>query len=107
MPVYTLSRFEIRPEARKEAEEAMHDFASYVRKELDLTTWTVYRDGDEPGRYIAMIRDETPAAGERRKKAEGTRAFEAALAGFTAGKVDAMRCELVTSSDLQRRHRGR
>ena len=107
MPVYTVARFEVRPEVRQEAEEAMHAFASYVRKELEHSTWTVYRDGDEPARYVAMIRDETPAAVDRRKKAEGTRAFEAALAALAVGKVEVTRCELVTSSDLQRRHRGR
>lgn len=105
MPVYTLARYEVRPETRKEAEEAMHAYASFVRKELDHSTWTVYRDGDVPDRYVAMIRDETPAAGERRRKAEGTRTFEAALAALAAGKPEAMRCELVTSSDLGRRHR--
>lgn len=105
MPVYTVATFEIRPEVRQEAEEAMHAFASFVRKELEHSTWTVYRDGDAPARYVAMIRDETPAAGERRRKAEGTRVFEAALAALAIGKVETTRCELVTSSDLARRQR--
>lgn len=105
MAVYSLARFEIRPEVRKEAEEAMHAYASYVRKELDHSTWTVYRDGDVPDRYVAMIRDETPAAVERRRKADGTKTFDAALAALSAGRVEVMRCDLVTSSDLGRRHR--
>ena len=105
MPVYSLARFEIRPDARKEAEEAMHAYASYVRKELDHSSWTVYRDGDVPDRYVAMIRDDTPAAVERRRKAEGTKAFDAALAALAVGRVEVMRCELVTSSDLGRRPR--
>lgn len=85
----------------------MHAYASYVRKDLEHSTWTVYRDGDAGDRYVAMIRDETPAAVERRKKAEGTKTFEAAIASLAVGKVDVMRCDLVTSSDLGRRHRAR
>ena len=34
MAVFTIARFEIRPEARDEAERAMHDYASYVRQDL-------------------------------------------------------------------------
>ncbi len=85
----------------------MHAYASYVRKELDHSTWTVYRDGDVPDRYVAMIRDETPAAVERRRKADGTKTFDAAIAALAVGRSETMRCDLVTSSDLGRRHRAR
>ena len=85
----------------------MHAYASYVRKELEHSTWTAYRDGDTADRYVAMIRDETPAAVERRRKAEGTRTFDAAIAALVVGKASVMRCDLVTSSDLGRRHRAR
>ena len=33
MPVFKLARFQVKPEAREQAERAMHEFASYVRKD--------------------------------------------------------------------------
>ena len=103
MPVYALVRYEIRPEARADAERAMHDFASYVRAQLPGSTWTVYRDPDAPARYVALVRDDDAKADALRRAAAGTRAFEAALAPLLVAPPEIMGCELVTSSDLQRR----
>lgn len=103
MPVYSLVRYEIRAEARADAERAMHAFASYVRTSLPGSTWTVYRDPDAPGRYIALCRADDAKADELRRVAPGTHAFDAALAPFLVGAPEIMGCELVTSSDLQRR----
>ena len=83
----------------------MHEFAAYVRKELPDSSWTTYRDPHAPTHYISMMRADTPTADERHRNAPGTRAFVAALDPLLRGKVEVTECELVTSSDLQRRHR--
>jgi quinol monooxygenase YgiN len=103
MAVFTIARFEIRPEARDEAERAMHDYASYVRQELPGSSWTAYRDPHAPAHYLAMIRAEETTADRRRRDAPGTQAFDAALSTLLVGTVSVTECALVTSSDLQRR----
>ena len=105
MPVYTIARFEVRPDARLDAERAMHDFASYVRGELPGSMWTVYRDPQAPGRYLAFNRVEDPKADARQRDAPGTKTFTAALEPLLTSAIELTECELVTSSDLQRRHR--
>lgn len=103
MAVYTIARFEIRPEARDEAERAMHAYASYVRSELPGSTWTAYRDPHAPAHYLAMIRADDATADAHRRDAPGTQAFDAALSTLLVGTVSVTECALVTSSDLQRR----
>jgi len=103
MAVFTIGRFEIRPDASDEAERAMHEYASYVRKELPGSSWTAYRDPHAPGHYIAMIRADDATADSRRRDAPGTQAFDAALSMLVIGAVSVNECALVTSSDLQRR----
>lgn len=95
MAVYTLATFEVRPESREHAERAMHDFASFVRTQLADSVNTTYRDAAAPGRYVSMIRADDEAADARHMKA-----FSDALSGVVVGKIDFMRCALVTSSDL-------
>jgi quinol monooxygenase YgiN len=91
--------------AREQAERAMHDFANYVRKELDDSSWTTYRDPKAPTRYMSVIIADSPAADERHRKATGTQAFVAALYPLLVGEVEFTHYDLVTSSDLARRHR--
>jgi hypothetical protein len=100
MADYATARYEIRSDARDAAERAMHDHASFVRRELPDVTWTAYRDPAMPTRYIAMTRAESRAGDERHRQV-----LAAALAPFLAGEIENTGCELVTSSDLQRRHR--
>ena len=107
MAVLTIARFEVRPEAHAEAERAMHEFASHVRTQLPGSSWTVYRDPRAPTHYTAMLRVDDVAAAARHRAATGPLAFEAALGPLLVGAVEVVECELVTSSDLQRRHRGR
>ena len=83
----------------------MHEFASYVRKELDDSAWTTYRDPLEPTHYLSVIVAKSDAAAERHRSAPGTHAFLAALAPLLAGELELKHYELVTSSDLARRHR--
>jgi quinol monooxygenase YgiN len=104
MPVFKLARFEVRPEARADAERAMHDFAGYVRTQLTGSSWTTYRDPSSPTHYFSVITAEDAAAAERHRVAPGTEAFDAALQPLVVGDVERTDCELVTSSDLQRRH---
>ncbi len=98
MPLYTLATFEVRPEARDEAERAMHELATHVRNELPDAVWTTYRDADVPNRYVSMVRATTEAADVRTRQV-----FVDALTPVMAGKIDFIRCDLVTSSDLGRR----
>jgi quinol monooxygenase YgiN len=107
MPVYKLARYVVRPEAREQAERAMHDFASYVRRELPDSSWTTYRDPQQPNHYVSFIRADDPAADDRHRNAPGTQAFVAALYPLVEGTVEFTECELVTSSDLAPRHRER
>jgi len=105
MPVFKLAQFEVRPDARDQAERAMHEFASYVRQELRDSSWTSYRDPDMPTRYLALTIADSPAAEERQRKAPGTNTFEGALQSLVVGSVEHTNWQLVTSSDLARRRR--
>jgi quinol monooxygenase YgiN len=107
MPVYQIARFAVRADARGAVERAMHEVASYVRRELPDVMWTAYRDPTTPTRYVVMTRADSPGAADRQRTASGIQAFDAALAPLLVGEVELTECELVTSSDLQRRHRGR
>jgi hypothetical protein len=100
MAAYAIARYEIRSDAHDAAERAMHDHASFVRRELPDVTWTAYRDPAAPTRYLAMTRAESRAGDERHRQA-----LAAALGPFLVGEIESTGCELVTSSDLQRRHR--
>jgi quinol monooxygenase YgiN len=105
MPVFTVARFEVRPEAREQAERAMHEFATYVRTELDDSSWTTYRDPKAPAKYMSLIVADSPAAVDRHRNAAGTQAFVAALYPLLVGEIEFTHYDLVTSSDLGRRHR--
>jgi len=105
MPLYKVAYYEVHPEARADAERAMHEFASYVRKELPDSAWTTYRDREAPNRYISVIVADDQAADERHRNAPGTQAFVATLYPLVVGKVEFTDYELVTSSDLARRRR--
>lgn len=98
--LYTIDRYEVRPDARDAAERAMHEHASFVRRELPDVTWTAYRDPAAPTRFVALTRAES-GPGEARHR----QALAAALAPHLVGEIEITGCELVTSSDLQRRHR--
>lgn len=100
MATYALVRFEVRADARAAAERALHDHAAYVRRELRDVTWTAYRDPAAPQRYTAMVRYEGRALDPAHHAA-----FVAAMTPFVAGEIELTGCELVTSSDLQRRRR--
>ena len=107
MPVYTLVRYVVRPDAYEQAERAMHEFASYVRSELADSSWTTYRDPQAPHRFVSLIRADNLAAVERHRNAPGTQAFLAALSPLLEGELEFSELELVTSSDLAPRHRDR
>ncbi|HSD90944.1 MAG TPA: hypothetical protein VLB44_25645 [Kofleriaceae bacterium] len=104
MPVFMIARFEVRADARTQAEQAMHDLATYVRKELPGVMWSAFRSTDH---YVATMRAENPAALEQYRGAAGTRAFQTALAPLLVGSIDEQPYDLVTSSDLAPRRRGR
>jgi len=105
MAVFKLARFEVRADAVLDAERAMHDFASYVRKELADSVWTTYRDPNNPTHYVSLIRADDAAADKRHLEAPGTQAFVAALDPLLVGGVEVTEWQLVTSSDLAPRPR--
>src|SRR4051812_26992867 len=105
MALVKIARFEVRPEAREQAELAMHEFASYVRKQLDDSSWTTYRDPKSPTKFISLIIADDAKADERHRNAPGTKTFVDKLYPLVVGTVEFTDCELVTSSDLQRRRR--
>lgn len=100
MAAFKTVRFDVRPEAREQAERAMHELAAMVRRDLPDASLTVYRDRGAPARYISLIRSDKPAA-----EAPALNAFTVALASFVAGDVEETAFELVTSSDLAPRRR--
>jgi hypothetical protein len=105
MPVYKLDRFEVRADARLAAERAMFDYASYVRAELPDSIWTMYRDLHAPTRFTSITVSRDAAAEARALAAPGTRTFLAAIEPVLVGAIETSASELVTSSDLARRHR--
>jgi hypothetical protein len=100
MAVYTIARYEVRSDTRDAAERAMHEHASFVRQNLPAVMWTAYRDPAAPTRYTSLARAEDPASAVRHREA-----LVAALAPHVVGEIEVTGCELVTSSDLQRRRR--
>jgi quinol monooxygenase YgiN len=105
MAIYTQARFEVRPDAREAAEQAMHDFASYVRQELADSMWTAYRE--DGCRYVALLRANDDAAVHRHRASEGTKKFLATMEPLLVAPIELAHMELVTSSDLAPRHRDR
>jgi hypothetical protein len=91
MPPFRVARFEIREDARLPAEQALHDFASRTRRDQPDATWTSFREAGT-GRYLAI------------GTAEG---FADALAPYLASDVIYTTYELVTSTDLARKHKRR
>ena len=100
MAVFQIARYAVRPDARVDAERAMHDFAAYVRSELPESAWSSYRGETH---YLSLVRAESPAAAERHRTAPGTQAFAEALAPLLVGEIEVSDYQLVTSSDLARR----
>jgi len=106
MAIYTLARFEVKPEAREQAELAMHELASYVRQNLADSAWTAYREAGS-GRYVALLRANDDEAVHRHRTSAGTEQFLATMEPLLVGEIDLGDMELVTSSDLAPRHRDR
>ena len=105
MSVFKIARFEVRADAKDAAERAMFEFATYVRNELPDSAWTTYRDASAPLKYMSLIIANDAAADERHRMAPGTQAFVDALYPLLVGTVELTDYQLVTSSDLARRHR--
>jgi quinol monooxygenase YgiN len=105
MAVYKLARFAIRSDARLDAEREMYAFASYVRGELPDSSWTAYRDPAEPAHFISLTRAEHVVADELHRSSPGYQAFVAAITPLLDGTIEETGLELVTSSDLARRHK--
>lgn len=107
MASYQLVTFDVRADAREQAERAMHDLAAYIRKELPGSMWTAYCDPALPTRFWCLLRTDSPVAAQKHRAAPGVKAFEEALAGIASSAVERADLQLVTSSDLAPRHRRR
>src|SRR5688572_8439827 len=105
MAVFKIARYEVRSDARLEAERAMHEHAAYVRRELPDAAWTTYRDSHAPTHYISLLRVDDRKADAGYQRAPGTEAFVGALDRLQVGALEVTEYELVTSSDLARRRR--
>ena len=105
MAVFTIARFEVRPETCAEVERAMHEYATYVRAELPDSVWSTYREPAAPSRFTSLVRTNDVAADARHRGAPGTHAFHAKLTSCLVGTIDVREYELVTSSDLAPRFR--
>ncbi|HEX5059187.1 MAG TPA: hypothetical protein VFV99_07495 [Kofleriaceae bacterium] len=105
MPVFKIARFKVRADSKDTAERAMFEFATYVRNELPDSAWTTYRDASAPLKYMSLIIADDAAAEERYRTAPGTQAFVDALSPSLVGSIEFTDYQLVTSSDLARRHR--
>jgi quinol monooxygenase YgiN len=100
MAVYSLVRFAVRADARETVERALHDHASFVRRDLAAVTWTAYRDPEAPLHFTALVRSEDATASRREREA-----FVTTITPHLDGALVVEGCDLVTSSDLGRRHR--
>ena len=78
----------------------MHEYASAVRQNQPDASWAVFR---APDHYIALLHAKSPAAAATHDTA--AKPLFDALAPLLAGDVEHTTYDLVTSSDLQRRHR--
>lgn len=105
MAVFEIALFKVRNDAHLDAERAMHAFATFVRTELPQAAWNAYRDAQDPGTYIAVSRADSPAAGEAVHASAGARTFTAAIEPLLVGEIERSEYQLVTSSDLARRHK--
>jgi hypothetical protein len=92
MPFVKMARIDVRPEARAEAEAAMHAIATEVRAKLPDAAWTTYRAADH---YMVILVAKQPNAS----------LFEDRLQSFAAAPITVDEYQLVTSSDLARRRR--
>lgn len=100
MPLYTLARFRVRADAMTAAQQAMFDHTSAVRRDFPDIMVTIYRDPEQPAHHTALVRVSAPKA-----EAQYREVLRAALASHLDGDIAFEHSELVTSSDLQRRHR--
>ncbi len=100
MPLYTLARFRVRADARTTAEQAMFEHTSAVRRDLASIMVTIYRDPEQPTHYSALVR-----ANDAKAEQQYRGVLRDAIAPHLDGEIAFEHSELVTSSDLQRRHR--
>jgi hypothetical protein len=92
MPFVKMARIDVRPEARAEAEAAMHAIATEVRAKLPDSAWSTYRAADH---YMAILVAKQPNAS----------LFEDRLQAFASTPITVDEYQLVTSTDLARRRR--
>ena len=95
-----LARFRVRDDARDTAERAMFDHTSMVRRDLAAIMVTIYRDPEHPTQFTMLVR-----ANDAKAEQQYRPIFTAALASHLDGEITFEHSEVVTSSDLQRRHR--
>jgi hypothetical protein len=98
MSIFKIARYEIRPEARAEVEQAIREFALYVGLELEDSSWVTYRERAHPDRYVSLISAEDEAAEGRQRTDQGMADFTRILHPRLVGEVEISDYVLVASS---------
>lgn len=98
MPVFRISRFAVRPDARGDVEQAMRDFALYVGLELEDSSWTTYRDRRNPNCYVTVVTAEDVDAAEHQRTTGGSVQYARVLATRLLTDVETREYELVATS---------
>jgi hypothetical protein len=98
MPVFRISRFAVRPDARGDVEQAMREFALYVGLELEDSSWSTYRDRRNPNCYVTVVTADDVDAAEHQRTTGGSVQFARVLATRLLTDVDTKEYELVATS---------
>ena len=97
--IFKIARFEVRPEEREAAEQAIAEFAEYVAAQLEGSDWATYRDKDNPNRFVSIISIVDQKSEDWHRRAPGTKRFVDALYPKLVGEVQFTDYELVATSE--------
>jgi quinol monooxygenase YgiN len=97
--IFKIARYEVRPDEREAAEQAIREFAQYVQEHLEGSDWATYREKSNPNRFVSLISIVDEKADEWHRRAPGTRRFVDALYPKLVGEVEFTDYELVATSE--------
>jgi len=97
--IFKIARFEVRPDQREAAEQAIREFAEYVAAHLEGSDWATYREKDNPCRFVSIISIVDQKSDDWHRRAPGTKRFVDALYPKLVGEVQFTDYELVATSE--------
>jgi len=97
--IFKIARYEVKPERREAAEQAIREFAEYVAAQLEGSDWATYREKDNPNRYVSIISIVDERSEDWHRRAPGTKKFTDALYPCLVGEVHFTDYELVATSE--------